>query len=188
MRQVNCRALHVGISVVMMVCFVLAGCTSARKHQPARDRSAKPYKLESEGTIPPLPESQVRKEVDRVDTFEEMPVGEEAISVENVEPVAEPATEAAPEQTAPKTMNGYRVQVLASGNEVSARMVKETVEATLGVPAYIDLIDGVYKVRTGNCPTREEAEALLKRCRDAGYGDAWIVGCPIVLQKKTQTQ
>ncbi len=156
---------------------VVTGCTAAKKDQPAAKTDAEVYRLESEGEAPPLPESQVRKEVDRVDTFEEMPVADDGIAVENVEPAPPPVKEPA----AQKTMDGYRIQLLASGNEASAREVRAIAANALGVPAYVDLIDNVYKVRVGDCPTREQAEALLARCRGAGYGDAWIVSCPIVI-------
>lgn len=155
---------------------IVTGCATAKKEQPVPKADPEAYRLESEGEVPPLPQSEVRKEVDRVDTFEEMPVSDTGIEVENVEPpppVAKPPAQ--------KTMDGYRVQLIASGNEASAREVQAVAQSKLGVPAYVDLIDNIYKVRVGDCPTREQAEALLSRCRALGYGDAWIVSCPIVI-------
>jgi cell division septation protein DedD len=162
---------------------MVTGCTTAAKEQPAAKTDPEPYRLESEGEVPPLPESQVRKEPDRVDTFEEMPVTEDGIEVENVDPPPPP-----PKQPAEKTMDGYRIQLLASGSEASAQEVRSIAQSKLGVPAYVDFVDGVYKVRAGNCPTREQAEALLAQCRSAGYGDAWITSCLIVIGKTNSLQ
>jgi len=37
----------------------------------------------------------------------------------------------------------------------------------------------MYKVRVGDCLTRECAEEIQHRCREAGYPDAWIVGTQV---------
>ncbi|UCH82655.1 MAG: SPOR domain-containing protein [Candidatus Latescibacterota bacterium] len=161
---------------------VIMGCTSAKKDPPAAKADTEPYRLESEGDVPPLPESQVRKEVDRVDTFEEMPVTDDGIDVQNVEPPPPPA------KPAQKTMQGYRVQLLAAGSEASAQEVRAIAASKLGVSAYVDMVDGVYKVRVGDCPTREQAEALVERCRGAGYSDAWIVSCMILIPNATSAR
>ncbi len=164
-----------------------SGCTTPQKKQPARAKSTEPYRLESEGEIPPLGESQIRKEVDRTDTFEEMPVGDDAIDVENVEPPPVVSSPSEPAEPTRKTMEGYRIQVLASGNKESADATRSDAGAKTGTRAYVELIDGVYKVRVGDCPSREEAEALLKRCRNAGYGDAWIVSCTVFMPAPAST-
>lgn len=179
--EVFLRRVPVGLicCCVVVTLGLAVGCTTAAKEKPAAASDPEPYRIESEGEVPPLPESQVRKEVDEVDTFEEMPVTDDGIAVENVDPPPPP-----PKETAEKTMDGYRIQLLASGSDASAQEVSAIAASKLGVPAYVDFVDGVYKVRVGNCPTREEAEALLAKCRGAGYGDAWIVQCPIVIGKK----
>ncbi|MEJ2722051.1 MAG: SPOR domain-containing protein [bacterium] len=187
MRELNERCGNGALAGVLLTCAVflfvsgtsviVSGCATAAKAPPAAKSDPEEYRLESEGEVPPLPQSQVRKEVDRVDTFEEMPVTDKGIEVENVEPPP-PEVAKAPAQ---KTMDGYRIQLIASGNEASAREVQAVAQRKLGVPAYVDLIDNIYKVRVGDCPTREQAEALLARCRASGYGDAWIVSCPIVI-------
>lgn len=172
------------ITVTFMAGVFLGGCTTVQKKPPASDPAAKPYKLESEGEVPPLAEKDITKEVDRAETFEEMPVTDNAVAVENVEtPPVEMSTPAA--TTGRKTMDGYRVQVMASGNEEAAQSVRSAISARLGMPAYVDFVDGVHKVRVGDCPTREAAEALRDRCREAGYGDAWIVSGKIFMPERT---
>ncbi len=179
------KAILVLIIMVMFVSGVfLGGCNTATKKPPPTDPSAEPYKLESEGDVPPLAEKDVKKEVDNAETFEEMPVTDDAVAVENVEtpPVEMPAQTT---ETTRKTMDGYRVQVMASGSEEAAQSVRSAVSARIGTPAYVDHVDGVYKVRVGDCPTREAAEALRDRCREAGYGDAWIVSGTILMPERT---
>jgi cell division septation protein DedD len=168
----------------------LTGCTQVKKTPPSAAKSSEPYRVEKEGKIPPLAPSDVRKEVDREEAYEDLPVTEEAVSVENVEPVNEPPpapnrpsppADSTRVQAASKTVQGYRVQLFASASEDAARSVKEAAEVRLGGPAYIERIDGIYKVRVGDCPTREDAETLLAKCREAGYGDAWIATGTILL-------
>jgi cell division septation protein DedD len=167
-----------------------AGCTAVQKAPPATKKPAEPYRVEKEGTIPPLARSDVRKEVDREEKYEDLPVAEEEVPVEDItpeiiEPVAPPVTQAPAGSTvtAQKTMQGFRVQVFASGSEAAARGVREAAEIRIGAPAYVELEGGVYKVRVGDCPSRPEAEALLQRCRDAGYTDAWIAAGTILMRR-----
>lgn len=179
--------------------YAVAGCTTMQKKPAASKKSAEPYRVEKEGKVPPLATTDVRKKADEEEKFEDLPVTEEGVVVEEFAPPAEqpvPPPPSAPvsAQTAPATagmprdtMAGYRIQVSASGNEAAARSVKEAVEVSVGVPAYIEVVDGVYKVRAGDCPSRPEAEALLEKCRAAGYGDAWIATTTIFVPRKDRT-
>jgi septal ring-binding cell division protein DamX len=167
------------------------GCTAGEKTQPSGKKSTEPYRVEKEGAIPPLSQEDVRKEVDREETYEDLPVSEEPVSSETVEPAIPPpapSPEVAPPsttgETPGKTMDGYRIQVFASGSEAAAQGVRESAEVRVGMPAYVEYVDGVYKVRVGDCPSRAEAESLVKRCREAGYGDAWIVSTRIVMPQR----
>lgn len=184
MRFVDLR--YVIVFVAMCLVYVvssagISGCTATKKSQPIRETSSEPYQLESEGEIPPLQPSQVKKQVDRTETFEEMPVSDNDIDVENVEPVYEEPVPTTGAEADRKTMQGYRVQVLASGSKESADALRSQVESKVGTTAYVELVDGVYKVRVGDCPSRGEAEALLERCRNAGFQDAWIVSCTVFM-------
>ena len=177
--------------LVTAICLAAFGCTSARNTQPAAKKSTEPYRVEKEGTIPPLSQTDVRKKADREETVEELPVSDEPVSSETVEPATPPPapTPATPApstsgESPQKTMDGYRIQVFATGSEAAARSAKEAAEVKVGVPAYVEFVDGIYKVRVGDCPSRGEAEALVTRCRDAGYGDAWIVTCRIVMPQR----
>ena len=72
-------------------------------------------------------------------------------------------------------VDGFRVQVFATGDEETAEAVREAAQEKMGIPVYVELVEGLYKVRIGDCATREAAEVLKQRCQEAGYGDAWIV-------------
>jgi hypothetical protein len=165
------KAYRLSLGVVAIGACAALGCAKAVR--PAKTAvSGEPYRLESEGQFPPLDTARVRGEVDRIDVFEESMVVEDTVAVENVvEEVPAPVDSSLDSTTAP----GYRVQVLATGNREQADAFRADVEARLALPAYVEDVDGVYKVRVGDCRLRAEAEDLLRRCRAAGYDDAWIV-------------
>ena len=194
--------MKVRTSVSLCVCLIALiavslagiGCTALQKTPPATKKTTEPYRVEKEGKVPPLAPTDVRKAVDEEEKYEDLPVTDEGVVVEEFTPVEEsqtsqPAgvgTQAGPAsvETQRETMMGYRIQIFASANESAARSVKEAVEVSVGVPAYVEIVDGVYKVRAGDCPSRPEAEALLEKCRGAGYGDAWIATTRIFMPLK----
>lgn len=69
---------------------------------------------------------------------------------------------------------GYRVQLLASSDLEKARDLKKKVMAGTGLAVYIDYEDGLYKVRAGDFPTREEASQARTMLVEK-YPDCWIV-------------
>ena len=78
------------------------------------------------------------------------------------------------------TADGYRVQIFAGSSEDNARELALEAESALGVPVYVNHVDGYWKVRVGDCRTRAEAETLRNRARNAGYADCWIAADTIV--------
>ena len=160
---------------------VLGACAGQRPAVNTAPDQARPYEFESEGQVAPEDESATRREIDHVDVFQESPVQERTMPVQDVEPADEVLGESA--DSTMMTTPGYRVQVFASGTEETARRFERTVELALGETAHVELINGIYKVQVGDCRFRSEAEELLERCRRAGYGDAWIVAGPIVIPR-----
>ena len=80
---------------------------------------------------------------------------------------------------------GWKVQLYSSTNFFEAD--------TLFLKAVDDFIDQevvkefnspYYKIRVGNCVTRDEAEALLKRAAELKYRDAWIIRTPVKTDEK----
>ena len=159
--------------LLIAVCIVvLVGACTARPpaQKPAAATKDEPYDFKSEGNIPPLKEADVVREAD----FEEVPVTEEEVLGEDVEISAEESVDAVHESEFVQVA-GFRVQVFATGSEETAEAVREAAERKLGLPVYSEIVEGLYKVRIGDCVSREAAEALLQSCQAAGYGDAWIV-------------
>ncbi len=176
------RALAGALAIVCAV-VLFGGCVNQKAQKAAlvpEDRGA--YDFDKEGRIPTLPESRIRRQIDRVDIFEEMPVESEDLTVESVEIEDEPVEDPLdPGDSKAKTSPGYRVQLFASGTAEKAEEVKRAAEVRLSEPVYIEIESGIFKVRAGNCMTREAAEALLARCRESGYQDAWIANTTVLL-------
>ena len=159
------------LAVLLSLGLLICGCTAKKQMQrPQSATKDAPYQFEEEGKIPPVTQSDAVEETD----FEEVPLAEEEVFEEEMD--IPPAEELVGEQVPPaEMMDGFRVQVFATGDEETAEAVREAGERKIGVPVFTEFVDGLYKVRAGNCLTREAAEAVLERCKDAGYGDAWIV-------------
>ncbi|MBN1825967.1 MAG: SPOR domain-containing protein [Candidatus Eisenbacteria bacterium] len=75
---------------------------------------------------------------------------------------------------------GFRVQVLASRSPEDARGFAEDLRSSITETVYVEYLAPYYKVRIGDCSTREEANRLLKRIREAGYDKAWIAETLVV--------
>lgn len=159
-------------SVLLLLAAACAPTASQKAARAKRATESQPYDFEKEGTIPPVDERT--EEPDVVET----PVTDSDLEVEEAE--APPDT-VQPEAAKPVAamVDGFRVQVFASSGADVAEGARRLAEARLGVPAYVEMVDGLYKVRVGDCRTREEAETLLARCRAGDYKDAWIVECPV---------
>ncbi len=148
------------------------------------------YEFEKEGEVGYGSGDRVVEETD----FEEIPLAEDNVVGEEVEAPRDTTSAGA---TSPGGISGaktgagpvsgiagkdggsmtpvFRVQVVAVSDETSAQDARQTAELRLKLPAYVEFVDGMYKVRVGDCQTRVEAEKVLRRCRESGYPDAWIV-------------
>ncbi|MCD6594183.1 SPOR domain-containing protein [bacterium] len=75
---------------------------------------------------------------------------------------------------------GYRIQVFSSlqqdESEELARKVREKIDAKV----YVEFDPPYYKVRVGNCKDSGEAEELIRKLKNLGYSDAWIVRARII--------
>jgi hypothetical protein len=164
----------VAVCLTLFALVAVCGCSPRGAAPPPRARAEEPYDFKSEGRIPPLQEKDVREEPD----IEEMPAVEESLGVEEVSPVVDSALAATgigEKGREGSTRSGFRVQVFASLSSATAEEVKDSFERELGVEAYVEYVDGMYKVRLGDFLSRREAEEFLARCRKAGHKDAWIV-------------
>ncbi len=69
----------------------------------------------------------------------------------------------------------YRVQFFATKYPDEARQVADFVESQLSERTYIDYKTPYYRIRVGDCETKEEANSLLEKIRAMGYGGSWVV-------------
>lgn len=71
----------------------------------------------------------------------------------------------------------YRIQVAALRDEGQASGLAQSLSDRLGQPAdsHFDAGGDLYRVRVGSYPTKELAEADLKRLSSLGVTDAWVV-------------
>jgi hypothetical protein len=166
------------VITALLLLTVLVACSAKQATRaPERATAKEPYNVESEGKIPPPEEKAPEVEAD----VEEIPVDEADIVGQDV-PAPRDTTKAA--RGGPTGVEGrdgsvnvmvYRVQVLATTSEQSALETEKKIESRLGIAAYVNFEDGMYKVRVGDGATRQEAEKVRAKVRAAGYSDAWIV-------------
>ncbi len=148
----------------------------AKQAPVERASKDKPYDFRSEGTIPPLKPDDAANEPD----VQEIGVSDSAdIDVSDADAPPVTAPPAAP-QSAPELalIDGFRVQVLATQDRDIAANAARDAQSRLGIPAYVDLDGGMYKVRAGDFATRGEADSALPAIRKQ-YPDAWVIASKI---------
>jgi cell division septation protein DedD len=77
--------------------------------------------------------------------------------------------------TPPPSVYGFRVQIFASSTQKGANKVAEDARSLFGGKVYIEHTPPYYKVRIGDCLTKEEAEALKNLAISKGYRGAFVV-------------
>lgn len=84
-------------------------------------------------------------------------------------------------ELAPDVVMGYRVQLGAFNDQISAETLAARVRQQTGNrhAVYVRYYAPMWKVHAGNCRTQEEAERLRREFQGAGYPDAWIVNVGI---------
>jgi cell division septation protein DedD len=76
---------------------------------------------------------------------------------------------------APASVLGFRVQIFASSTENNADRVAADARSAFKNRVYVDYIAPYYKVRVGDCLTREEAEVMKNKARTLGYRGAFVI-------------
>jgi hypothetical protein len=85
----------------------------------------------------------------------------------------QPAQTQRPDSSA--TLRVYRVQFFATKYPDEASQVAETVGNMVSEKTYMDYKTPYYWVRVGDCQTKEEAERLLRKIKQLGYKESWVV-------------
>ena len=87
-------------------------------------------------------------------------------------------------ESEPEMIPGFRVQLLATGDELQAREAKRDAIFKFQVGVYLVFEAPMYKLRIGDCRTRKEAEALRGQAVRSGFRDAWIVPSKIMAKQE----
>jgi hypothetical protein len=135
--------------------------------EPASSKS--PYDFRKEGVIPPASGGDARPEAD----VEEIAVSDSGLTVSDAE--APPVDTTRTAVVADSLADGFRIQVFATADREIAENARAAAAERLGVPAYLDLEGGVYKVRVGDYVVRPDADRALSTVRGHYYPDAWVV-------------
>jgi cell division septation protein DedD len=69
----------------------------------------------------------------------------------------------------------FKIQVMATSDEIKARQLELELEEQFDANAYFEHSGQIYKVYIGKFDSRPKAEILLKEVRENGYPDAWLV-------------
>jgi cell division septation protein DedD len=96
---------------------------------------------------------------------------------------ATPAPPPPPQKTASidiRHESGYRVQLYATREAEKAKAFAESARRSFKEKIYVEYLDPYYKVRVGDCLTREEARLLLDRAKAAGFDQAWITSTLVI--------
>jgi len=105
--------------------------------------------------------------------------------VTDLKPLAKPPVNNAADSIVYIEKMGWKVQVFSTSDyfladsiyhEIRSKFGDSTVEKVFNLP--------YYKIRIGNCATREEAERLLVRAQELGYRDAWVIRTQVKLAVK----
>ncbi len=130
-----------------------------------------PMPIEEEAMVEPVPEEEVAVLPPPVEEEPAMPLPPAPPTTER-EVYTPPVTPAG----APAQVFGFRIQIFASSTNNGASRVADDARAVFGNQSvYVDHIVPYYKVRVGDCVTREDAEALRKQALNFGFTGAFIV-------------
>ena len=85
-----------------------------------------------------------------------------------------------------ETAPGFRVQLLATRDEAQANEVKKSAIFTFEERVYLIFEAPYFRLRIGDCRTRNEAEELRDYAVDKGFRDAWIVPSRVFVQSSQE--
>ncbi len=150
MRRPTCSARGV---VVTLLCLVASGLGCGRAPRPGP-----PTDLPT--TMPSQEEAQRVREG-----------AGEAITIPSAKVQASPAVPA----EMPDLRSSYRVQVFATADSVLAAGRAAEVQELFDERVSVDLEESLYKVRIGDCASREVAEEVRRKALGLGLAGAFVV-------------
>ncbi len=81
-------------------------------------------------------------------------------------------------QTPPANSTFFKIQVFVTGDQAKAQNIVKQLQKEFQHPVYFRKQGNVFKVFLGKFTTRDRAENILKKVKNLGYSDAWIVHKP----------
>jgi hypothetical protein len=81
-----------------------------------------------------------------------------------------------------ETVQGFRVQLLATRDEIQANEVKKSAIFSFEEGVYLVFEAPYFRLRIGDCRTRNEAEVLRDEAVEKGFDDAWIVPAKVFVK------
>lgn len=159
-----------GFTAVILIGLMIwaSGC-SASKSAGVPDRGLEPEAPRTDESFDPV---MLQDEDIEFPATKSQPQTEERLPLPQESGAASPAM---PEN---RTIEGFRVQLFATQEIEKATQEAKEAEyrfAGDGVAVYIEFDSPMYKVRIGDCATRDAAEQLRELSRQRGYSTSWIV-------------
>jgi len=157
--------------VFLMFLSLIMACAASKK-EVAEDLQNQGQKTAYDESFDPLSlndddlEIKVRKTERRVSEDTEQLVDTNNISAET------------------KRAQGFRVQIIATGNIESATITRQRASEQFGImdyKAYLVYEAPKFKIRVGDALTRAEAEKIRDLARDYGYKGAFIVRSEVII-------
>mgnify|MGYP001089924880 CR=1 FL=1 len=139
---------------------------------PPVTEEAEPQPMEEITALPPVPEPATPQPMEEVATLPPVP---EPVTPQPMEEVLAPPSPAPAPSTAPASIYGFRVQIFASSTQKGASKVADDARSLFGGKVYIEHTPPYYKVRVGDCLTKEEAESLKNLAINKGFRGAFVV-------------
>lgn len=142
--------------------------------QPVEEEIVAPPEL----VMPPLEEEEIT-EMTLPPVIEDEPIMP-IIPVEETPPpvITEyipPTLPTAPAPPSPTKVFGFRIQIFASSTEKNASRVADDAKTSFPEYVYVEYVPPYYKVRVGDCLTREDAEVLKNKALRLGYRGAFVI-------------
>jgi outer membrane biosynthesis protein TonB len=160
--------------------------TKAPTAETVTPPSATPPPTTTEETVtpPPVAETVTPPPVEEVASAP--PITPPAAAEEPVAPALAPAPTPAPATALVPTPSeipaspqgsiyGFRVQIFASSTEKNAMKIVDDARSSFGGKVYVEHLAPYYKVRVGDCLTKEDAQLLKTKAVSMGYRGAFIV-------------
>ncbi|MFH1942849.1 MAG: SPOR domain-containing protein [bacterium] len=115
-----------------------------------------------------------------------VPAAKKKVETDRLELVEPVKVQSKPEETGSETVQGFRVQLLATKDEIAAQEANRKAIFAFEQGVYLTFEAPLYRLRIGNCRTRKEAEELRDEAIRRSFRDAWIVPSKVLRQKENE--